>query len=64
VRAITQQLADYQCLAAKAGWSGNRADGIRAMVANPLVDNLRVAEQLYDELAAAHAAYLPARLLQ
>jgi 6-phospho-beta-glucosidase len=64
VRAITQQLADYQRLAAKAGWSGNRADGIRAMVANPLVDNLRVAEQLYDELAAAHAAYLPERLLR
>ena len=64
VRAITQQLADQQLLAAKAGWEGNRADGIRAMIANPLVDNLRVAEELYDELAAAHAAYLPERLLR
>ena len=34
------------------------------MIANPLVDNLQVAEELYDELAAAHAAYLPERLLR
>lgn len=59
---ITQQLAEYQILAAKAGWEGTRADGIRALVANPLVDNLVVAEELYDEMAAAHAEYLPSRL--
>ncbi|WP_308467138.1 family 4 glycosyl hydrolase [Rathayibacter soli] len=64
VLGITQQLAEYQILAAKAGWDGNRADGIRALVANPLVDNLPVAEELYDEMAAAHAQYLPARLLK
>jgi 6-phospho-beta-glucosidase len=63
VLGITQQLAEYQILAAKAGWEGNRADGIRALLANPLVDNLKVAEELYDEMAAAHAQYLPARLL-
>jgi 6-phospho-beta-glucosidase len=64
VLGITQELAQYQILAAKAGWDGNRADGIRALVANPLVDNLVVAEELYDEMAAAHAAYLPERLLR
>ena len=64
VLGITQQLAEYQILAAKAGWEGNRADGIRALLANPLIDNLKVAEELYDEMAAAHAAYLPARLLK
>jgi 6-phospho-beta-glucosidase len=63
VRGITRQLADYQMLTAKAGWEGNRADAIRALVANPLVPDLSVAEHLYDELAAAHAAYLPERLL-
>ena len=37
VLGITQQLAEYQILAAKAGWEGNRADGIRALLANPLM---------------------------
>ena len=51
-------------LAAKAAWDGTRADAIRALVANPLVPDLAVAEPLYDEMAAAHAAYLPERLLR
>lgn len=63
VRGITRQLADYQMLTAKAAWEGNRADAIRALVANPLVPDLSVAESLYDEMAAAHKAYLPERLL-
>ena len=61
---ITRQLADYQMLAAKAAWEGTRADAIRALIANPLVPDLSVAEHLYDEMAAAHAAYLPERLLR
>ncbi len=64
VLGITQQLAEYQVLAARAGWEGTRKDGIRALLANPLVENLKVAEELYDEMAAAHAAYLPERLLR
>jgi len=63
VRGITRQLADYQMLAARAAWDGTRADGIRALSANPLVPDLVVAEELYDELAYAHRAYLPERLL-
>lgn len=63
VLGITQQLAEYQILAAKTGWEGTRKDGIQALLANPLVNNLKVAEELYDEMAAAHAAYLPERLL-
>ncbi len=63
VRGITRQLADYQMLTAKAAWEGDRAAGIRALVANPLVPDLSVAESLYDEMAAAHKAYLPERLL-
>jgi 6-phospho-beta-glucosidase len=61
--ALTQHLAEYQKLAAYAAWHGTRADGVRAMVANPLVPSLTVAEALYDELALAHARYLPERLL-
>jgi 6-phospho-beta-glucosidase len=63
VRGIVQQLAEYQYLAAEAAWKGTRADGIRALAANPMVPTLRVAEELYDEMARAHRAYLPERLL-
>ena len=63
VRGITRQLADYQMLTAKAAWEGSRTDAIRALVANPLVPDLSVAESMYDEMAAAHQAYLPSRLL-
>jgi 6-phospho-beta-glucosidase len=61
--ALTQHLAEYQKLAAYAAWQGTRADGVRAMLANPLVPSLPVAEGIYDELALAHARYLPERLL-
>lgn len=63
VRGLVQQLAEYQYLAAEAAWQGTRADGIRALAANPMVPTLRVAEELYDEMAHAHRAYLPQRLL-
>lgn len=64
VRGIVQQLAEYQYLAAEAAWKGTRADGIRALATNPMVPTLRVAEELYDEMAHAHRAYLPERLLR
>ena len=57
------QLAEYQILAAQAGWNGTRKDAIQAMVAHPLVPSLTVAEALYDELAAAQRDWLPERLL-
>jgi 6-phospho-beta-glucosidase len=63
VLGITSQLAEYQLLAAKAGWDGTRQDAVRAMVAHPLVPSLTVAEALYDEMAAAQARWLPSRLL-
>ncbi len=56
-------LAEYQRLAAAAAWHGTRADGVRALTANPLVGQIDLAERLYDEMAAAHRAYLPERLL-
>ena len=63
VLGITQQLAQYQILAAKAAWDGTRSDAVRAMVANPFVPSLTVAEALYDEMAVAQAQWLPERLL-
>jgi 6-phospho-beta-glucosidase len=56
-------LGEYQALASEAAWSGTRADGIRALTSNPLVPSLHKAEAIYDEMAAAHRAYLPPRLL-
>ena len=38
--------------------------GIRALASHPLVVSLSLAETLYDEMAAAHRAYLPDRLLR
>lgn len=64
VRGLVQQLAEYQYLAAEAAWRGTRADGIRALAANPMVPTLAVAEELYDEMAYAHRAHLPERLLR
>ena len=37
--------------------------GVRALAAHPLVRSVDVAEELYAELAAAHRAHLPERLI-
>jgi 6-phospho-beta-glucosidase len=63
VRGLVQALAEHQVLAAKAAWEGDHRDGLRALAAHPLVPALPVAEELYAELALAHAAHLPDRLL-
>ena len=60
---LVQTLAEYQSLAAQAAWSGTRMDAIRALLANPLCTSLPKTEALYDEMAVAHRAYLPGRLL-
>jgi len=64
VRGLVEMLAEYQALAAEAAWSGTRRDAIRALAANPLVLSVDKAEAVYDDLARAHAAYLPERLLR
>jgi len=60
---LVQMLGHYQALAAEAAWSGGRADAIRTLAGHPLVLSPAKAEALYDEMAAAHRAYLPDRLL-
>ncbi|GBF08088.1 glycoside hydrolase family protein [Deinococcus aerius] len=62
VRGLLHALGEYQGLAADAGWCGSRRDALRALVSNPLVRTLPLAEALYDDLARAHRAYLPERL--
>jgi 6-phospho-beta-glucosidase len=63
VAGLVEMLGEYQALAAEAGWGGNRAQAIRALASNPLVLDVRKATAVYDELAAAHRASLPERLL-
>ncbi len=64
VHGLIGQLAEYQYLTADAAWSGTRRDAVRALGSHPWLTETRVAEAIYDEMAAAHAAYLPARLLR
>jgi 6-phospho-beta-glucosidase len=61
---LVKMLGEYQALAAEAAWSGTRHDAIQALTSHPLVFSLRLAETIYDEMAAAHREYLPERLLR
>ena len=63
VRGLIEALGSYQALAAEAAWSGGRREAIVALTSHPLVGSLPLAERLFDELAAAHRAWLPDRLL-
>jgi len=63
VAGLVKMLGEYQALAAAAAWDGTRLDAIRALAGNPLCFSLPLAERIYDEMAAAHQAYLPERLL-
>jgi 6-phospho-beta-glucosidase len=64
VTGLVKMLGEYQALAAAAAWDGTRLDAIRALAGNPLCFSLPLAERIYDEMAAAHQAYLPERLLR
>ncbi|MDE3229308.1 MAG: glycoside hydrolase, partial [Chloroflexota bacterium] len=63
VAGLVKMLGEYQALTAEAAWSGTRRDAVRALASHPLVFSLETAEALYDEMAAAHRAWLPERLL-
>ncbi len=63
VQGLIEGLGEYQALTAEAAWTGGRRDAVRALASHPLVVSLSLAETLYDEMAAAHRAWLPERLL-
>lgn len=63
VLGLVQMLGQYQALAAEAAWCGTRRQAIQALASHPLCFSLNLAETLYDEMAAAHRAHLPERLL-
>lgn len=64
VSGLIKMLAEYQALTARAAVCGTRREGIQALASNPLVPSLPLATAIYDEMAAAHRAYLPGRLLR
>ena len=64
LRGLIEMLAEFQALTAEAAWSGNRLDAVRALSAHPLVSDLPTAEAMYADMAAAHRAYLPERLVE
>src|SRR6185437_12836208 len=59
---LVKELGEYQYLAAKAAWKGDRLAGIQALCSNPLVRTLEKAEKMYDEMAHDHRKHLPRRL--
>ena len=64
VLGLVKMLGEYQALAGKAAWEGTKIDAVRALASNPLVFSLHKAEAIYDDMTAAHAKYLPERLLR
>jgi 6-phospho-beta-glucosidase len=63
VRGLIEMLGEYQALTAEAAWTGGRREAVAALASHPLVVSLSLAERLYHEMAAAHRAHLPDRLL-
>ena len=63
VLGVIEMLAEHQTLTAEVAWSGGRRDAIRALASNPLVRSLPKAQAIYDEMSAAQADWLPARLV-
>jgi 6-phospho-beta-glucosidase len=59
LRGLVQAVKGYEHLAIEAAVSGDREVALRALLANPLVADIDVAEPLLDALLKANEAYLP-----
>ena len=62
-RGLISLLSEFEGATAQVALHGNRQDAIKALAANPLVLSYSKAEAVYNDLAAAHAQYLPERLI-
>jgi 6-phospho-beta-glucosidase len=56
---LVQQMKAYERLSVKAAVDGDRSAALKALLANPLVGQYRIAKPLLDALLAANRAYLP-----
>lgn len=63
-RGLICLLSEFEGATAQVALHGRRGDAIKALAANPLVMSYSKAEAVYDDLASAHAQYLPERLLK
>lgn len=63
-RGLICLLSEFEGATAQVALHGTRQDAIKALATNPLVMSYSKAAAVYDDLAAAHAQYLPARLLK
>jgi len=63
-RGLIYLLSEFEGATAQVALHGTRRNAIKALAANPLVMSYSKAEAVYDDLAAAHAPYLPERLLR
>lgn len=63
-RGLISLLSEFEGATAQAALHGTRREAIKALAANPLVLSYSKAEVVYNDLAAAHAQYLPERLLK
>lgn len=63
-RGLICLLSEFEGATAQAALYGSRRDAIKALAANPLVMSYSKAEAVYADLAAAHAQYLPERLVK
>ena len=63
VTPLVEALGEFQMLASHAAWTGDVEDGVAALFAHPWVRTRDIAEAMYAEMARAHRAYLPDRLV-
>ena len=63
-RGVICLLSEFEGATAQVALHGTRRDAIKALAANPLVMSYSKAEAVYADLAAAHAQYLPERLVK
>jgi len=59
VQSYMRTLKTYERYAVKAALSGCRTDAIRALMANPLIQDAEIAMAAFDDMAQAHKKYLP-----
>ena len=59
IRGLLQQVKAFEELTVMAAVSGDPNLAIQALVANPFVPSVRVAKEVWAEMSAAHARYLP-----